>query len=134
MGVFRSADQLYAVMGTAWKRALAEEGLRRKFGGLQIYVQFRIHEPEAELWLLADGTVHEGAWAGNPDKPVVSMEMKGDVAHRFWLDDLNVPLAAARGEIKAKGPVTKIFGLIPLVKPVKALYTGLCRDARVGSA
>jgi hypothetical protein len=131
MSVYQSDQQLYDVMGTAWERAFGDATVREKFIGLQIYVQFKIHEPAAELWLLSDATVHRGAFAGTPDKPVVSMEMKADVAHRFWQDRLNVPLATAKGEIKAKGPVTKIFGLIPLVKPVKALYPGLCAQHHI---
>lgn len=132
MSVYRSTEQVFAVLGTAWREAFAGPSLREQFKGLQIFVHFSLREPDAELWLLADGSVHEGAWTGTPDKPVVVMQMKADVAHRFWLDQLNVPLAAARGEIKARGPVAKIFGLIPLVKPVKALYPRLCAEHGVG--
>jgi hypothetical protein len=134
MSVYRSTEQVFAVLGTAWRTAFADAAMKEKFIGLQIFVQFRLHEPDAELWLLADGSVHEGSWQGTPDRPVVSMQMKTDVAHRFWLDQLNVPLATAKGDIKAKGPVTKIFGLIPLVKPVKALYPALCAENGVGRA
>lgn len=132
MSTYESAAQMFAVIGTAWRRAFEDPGTRERFVALEIFVRFRIQEPAGELWLLRDGTVHEGPWAGTPDRSVILMEMKGDVAHRFWCDALNVPLAAARGEIKAKGPVTKIFGLIPLVKPVKALYPALCAAHGVG--
>ena len=48
-------------------------------------------------------------------------------------DQFVLPFTADRkGEIKARGPVTKIFGLIPLVKPVKALYPALCAEHGVG--
>lgn len=132
MSTYRDAAQVFAVMGTAWRRAFADPTTREKFIGLQMAVHFRLHDPEAELWLLPDATVHEGAFTGSNDRPVVLMEMKADVAHRFWRDELNVPLATAKGEIKAKGPVAKIFGLIPLVRPVKALYPGLCAEHGVG--
>lgn len=132
MSVYRSTEQVFAVLGTAWREAFSGSEMREQFKGLQIFVHFSLQEPDAELWLLSDGSVHEGAWTGTPDKPVVLMQMKADVAHRFWLDKLNVPLAAARGEIKARGPVAKIFGLIPLVKPVKALYPRLCAEHGVG--
>ena len=132
MGTYESDGQLLAVIGTAWRRAFADPAVRERFRALDVLVHFRVHDPEADLWLLHDGTVHEGAWVGTPDAPVITMEMKGDVAHRFWLDQLNVPLATARGEIRATGPVTKLFGLIPLVKPVKALYPGLSAQHGVG--
>jgi len=128
MAKYRDAKQVFDVMGTTWRRAFEDPGFREKFQNLQMQVQFKLHEPEAELWLLADGSVHEGPWTGTSDKALVFMEMKGDIAHKFWCDDLNVPLATAKGDIKAKGPVAKIFGLIPLVKPVKKIYPTLCAE------
>lgn len=134
MSTYRDAAQLFAVMGTAWRRAFADPMTRERFIGLQMAVHFRLHDPEAELWLLPDATVHEGAFTPSNGRPVVVMEMSAEVAHRFWSDALNVPLATAKGEIKARGPVTKIFGLIPLVKPVKAHYPALCAEHGVARA
>ena len=48
--------------------------------------------------------------------------MEADTAHRFWLGKVNVTVALARGEIKAKGPVAKILKLVPLTKPVFPRY------------
>ena len=50
------------------------------------------------------------------------MTMDADTAHRFWLGKVNVTMALARGQIKAKGPVAKILKLVPLVKPVFPRY------------
>ena len=33
--------------------------------------------------------------------------MEADTAHRFWLGQVNVTVALARGQIKAKGPVRR---------------------------
>ena len=51
-------------------------------------------------------------------EPEVVMSMEADTAHRFWLGKVNVTVALARGQIKAKGPVAKILKLVPLTKPV----------------
>ena len=48
--------------------------------------------------------------------------MEADTAHRFWLGKVNVTVALARGQMKAKGPVAKILKLVPLVKPVFPRY------------
>jgi hypothetical protein len=53
------------------------------------------------------------------------MRMKADTAHRFWLGQVNVTMAIARGEIKAEGPVAKILRLVPLTKPVFPRYRAL---------
>ena len=50
------------------------------------------------------------------------MSMDADTAHRFWLGQVNVTVALARGQIKAKGPVAKILKLVPLTKPVYPIY------------
>ena len=42
--------------------------------------------------------------------------MDADTAHRFWLGKVNVTVALARGQMKAKGPVAKILKLVPLVE------------------
>jgi hypothetical protein len=50
------------------------------------------------------------------------MSMEADTAHKFWLGQVNVTVALARGQIKAKGPVAKILKLVPLTKPVFPRY------------
>ena len=50
------------------------------------------------------------------------MSMAADTAHRFWLGQVNITVALARGQIKAKGPVAKILKLVPLAKPVFPRY------------
>ena len=52
-------------------------------------------------------------------EPEVVMSMEADTAHRFWLGKVNVTVALARGQIKAKGPVAKILAL---TKPVFPRY------------
>ena len=50
------------------------------------------------------------------------MRMKADVAHRFWLGQVNVALALTRGQIEADGPVDKLLRLVPLTAPAIPLY------------
>ena len=59
------------------------------------------------------------------------MTMDADTAHRFWLGKVNVTVALARGQMKAKGPVAKILKLVPLVE---AGLPALPRAARGGRA
>jgi putative sterol carrier protein len=57
------------------------------------------------------------------------MSMEADTAHKFWLGKVNVTMAMARGQIKAKGPVAKILKLVPLVKPVFPRYRQMLEEA-----
>jgi len=58
-------------------------------------------------------------------EPEVIMSMDADTAHRFFLGQVNVTVALARGEIRAHGPVGKILRLVPLVKPFFPQYREL---------
>ena len=58
-------------------------------------------------------------------EPEVVMTMDADTAHRFWLGKVNVTVALARGQMKAKGPVAKILKLVPLTKPIFPRYRAI---------
>ena len=69
-----------------------------------------------------DGQVDCGATSLEPE---IVMTMDADTAHRFWLGKVNVTVALARGQMKAKGPVAKILKLVPLTKPIFPRYRAL---------
>ncbi|MCU1449737.1 MAG: hypothetical protein JWP02_1907, partial [Acidimicrobiales bacterium] len=47
----------------------------------------------------------------------------------------NLAVGLAKGEVKAKGPVSKILKLVPLTKPLFPLYRELVaeKDARISA-
>ena len=57
------------------------------------------------------------------------MPMDADTAHRFWLGKVNVTVALARGQMKAKGPVAKILKLVPLTKPIFPRYRAMLEES-----
>ena len=73
-----------------------------------------------------DGQVDMGETTMEPE---VIMSMEADTAHKFWLGKVNVTVALARGQMKAKGPVAKILKLVPLVKPVFPKYKAMLDEA-----
>lgn len=56
------------------------------------------------------------------------MAMSADTAHRFWLGQVNVTVALARGSDQASGPVAKIHKRVPLAKPVFPGYETLLQE------
>jgi hypothetical protein len=58
-------------------------------------------------------------------KATVEMFMTADVAHRFWLGKVNVGMALAKGDMRAKGPIPKILKLVPLTKTLYPRYKAL---------
>jgi len=79
-------------------------------------------QPEDVALVMRGGKVLYGDDARNGPKPVVEMFMKADVGHRFWLGKVNISLALAKGEMRAKGPVPKILKLVPLAKGLFPRY------------
>ena len=62
--------------------------------------------------------------------PEIVMVMEADTAHKFWLGKVNVTMALARGQMKAKGPVAKILKLVPLTKPIFPRYKEMLEEKR----
>ena len=123
MPYFKDDQEVYRYLGQLFLDLLADEELAPQFRTANTVVQYRYHKPESQITVklleAEDGQVDLGPTLLEPE---VVMTMDADVAHRFWLGKLNVTIALARGQIKAKGPVPKILKLVPLVKPVFPRY------------
>ena len=123
MPYFKDADEVYATIGKLFQDLADDEELAPKFRKANTIVQYAYRDPDStitvELLEGAEGRVD----CGETDlEPEVVMSMDADTAHKFWLGKVNVTVALARGQMKAKGPVAKILKLVPLVKPVFPRY------------
>ena len=133
MAYFKDADEVYATIGQLFRDLADDDELAPKFRKANTIVQYRYREPESCITVRLiegeEGTVDCGDTAMEPE---VVMTMDADTAHRFWLGEVNVTVALARGQMKAKGPVAKILKLVPLVKPVFPRYRQQLEDAGRG--
>jgi putative sterol carrier protein len=133
LAYFKDADEVYAYIGRLFEEVSEDEELAPKFRKANTIVQYRYREPESQITVRLlegqDGRVD----CGETDmEPEVVMTMDADTAHRFWLGEVNVTIAMARGQMKAKGPVAKILKLVPLVKPVFPRYRKMLAEAGRG--
>jgi putative sterol carrier protein len=123
MGYFRDADDVYATLGKLFADLMADEELGGKFKKANTIVRYQYSNPESAITVrLQEGAPGEVEFGDSAIEPEVTMSMDADTAHRFWLGQVNVTVALARGEIKAAGPVAKILKLVPLAKPVFPRY------------
>jgi putative sterol carrier protein len=133
LAYFKDADEVYAYIGKLFEELAEDEELGPKFRKANTIVQYRYREPESQITVRLlegqDGEVDFGETALDPE---IVMTMDADTAHRFWLGNVNITVALARGQIKAKGPVAKILKLVPLVKPVFPRYRTMLTDAGRG--
>jgi SCP-2 sterol transfer family len=71
------------------------------------------------------GGEHNLRWEWSEDvdwEPKVVMTMSSEVANRYFQGKENVPLALAKRRIKSSGDIKSALKLIPITKPVFAMY------------
>ena len=119
MPVFESTEKMYAILGKLFETLLADAEMGTKFRESKISIKFNISDPSGTMWLTEDGEV----LCGSADiKPTIEMTLGGDTCHLFWLKQISLPIALAKGKIKAKGPMPKVLKLLPMLKPAYAAY------------
>ncbi len=130
MPYFKDADEVYAFIGKLFQDLAVDDELAPKFQKANTVVQYRYREPESIITVSLREEDGGRVDLGDTDlEPEVIMSMDADTAHRFWLGKVNVTVALARGQMKAKGPVAKILKLVPLTKPVFPRYRAILEDS-----
>jgi putative sterol carrier protein len=121
--VFKDEQEVYQYIGRLFQELTDDPELSPKFRRADTIVQYRYSNPESQITVKMkegeDGQVDLGP---SDLEPEIVMMMEADTAHKFWLGKVNVTMALAKGQMKAKGPVAKILKLVPLVKPVFPRY------------
>lgn len=123
MAYFKTEQEVYEHVGGLFAELRQDEELASRFKAANTVIQFRYRHPDSKITVrLMEGEEAQVDLGPTRLVPEVIMTMEADVAHRFWLGKVNVTIALARGQIKAAGPVAKILGLVPLVRPVFSRY------------
>ena len=124
MAVFESTEKMYEVLGGLFNLLMQDKDLYDKFIESSINIKFTINDPEGFIWLTRDGKVICGP---ADQKPTIEMMLSGDTCHKFWLKEVGLPAALAKGLIKAKGPLPKVLKLLPLLKPAYENYPAIAK-------
>jgi hypothetical protein len=120
---FKDAQEVYDVLGKLFQDLAVDEELAPKLRKANTIVRYEYREPDSTITVrLQEGQPGDVDFGESDMEPEVTMSMEADTAHRFWLGEVNVTEALARGQIKATGPVAKILKLVPLTKPVFPRY------------
>jgi putative sterol carrier protein len=120
---FKDAQEVYDTLGRLFQDIAQDEELAPRFRQANTIVRYEYSDPDSEITVrLQDGQPGDVDFGESEMEPEVTMSMEADTAHRFWLGEVNVTVALARGQIKASGPVAKILRLVPLAKPIFPRY------------
>ena len=127
MAVFANTEKMYEVLGSLFEALLKDPTAGPKFIESEIIIKFDINDPAGQIWLSNEdgGTVTCGSASL---KPTIEMTLSGDTCHKFWLQEIAMPVALAKGLIKAKGPLPKVLKLLPLLKPAYEAYPGIAKE------
>src|SRR4026209_1332002 len=120
---FKDDQEVYQYIGKLFEDLSVDDELAPKFRKANTIVQYHYRNPESQITVKMiegeDGVVDCGETSMEPE---IVMTMEADTAHKFWLGKVNVTMALAKGQMKARVPVAKILKLVPLVKPVFPRY------------
>ncbi|GAB3688448.1 SCP2 sterol-binding domain-containing protein [Saccharopolyspora tripterygii] len=132
MGVFTDESEVYRYLGRIFQVSMEDPELGPKLRKVGSVLKLNQTDPESTIVIdFGEGVVQLG-----PDdetkvtRPIdAELDMKADVAHRFWLGKVNVALAMAKGDIRNHGKVSAVMKVVPITKPLFATYENILRDA-----
>jgi putative sterol carrier protein len=127
---FRDEAEVYEYIGRLFQSIVEDDELAPRFQRANTVMQYRYSEPDSQITVkLLDGEEPRVDLGPTDLEPEVVMTMDADVAHRFWLGEVNVTMALARGQMRASGPVAKILRLVPHAKRAFPRYRAILEDA-----
>ena len=129
MPYFKDADEVHEFIGGLFLELAGDEDLGPKLRKANTIVQYRYTNPESRITVkLLDGQEGQVDMGDTELEPEIVMTREADTAHEFWLGKVNVTVALARGQMKARGPVAKILKLVPLAKTVFPRYRRMLEE------
>lgn len=121
MALFTDEAEVYEYLGGVFRMGMADEALVAKLRPSGVVLRIVYTDPDAVITVdMPNAELHTGAGAG-PD-PNVELFMTADTGNRFWLGKVVLPVALAKGDVRAKGPVAKLLKVLPLAKQLFGPY------------
>jgi putative sterol carrier protein len=124
---FRDAQDVYDCIGKIFQEAITDPEIGPKTKEAALTIRFNFTEPESTIYVdFANGDVFFGE-AVPETEAAIRMGMKADDANKFWLGKLNLVMAMAKGQVRAKGSVPEMLKMLPLAKPLYVRYEAQLR-------
>ena len=128
MSFFKDDAEVYQYLGKVFTVANDVEGVGSALREADIVLRLDYSNPTASLTVILKEPAIEVIEGDSDLTPDVRMSMSADHGNQFWRGEYNVAVGLAKGQVKAKGPVTKILKLIPAAKPVFPIYRELVSE------
>ncbi len=118
--IFKDSEHFYSVLYPFFLKLRDDPKMGPAVFGSGLIVRFEYHDPEAEITI--DCPNNEVIKGETDVKPVLTMTMKADVAHKFWLGKINLAMALVKRDIVSKGPMSAAMKLLPRIKGAYPMY------------
>jgi putative sterol carrier protein len=131
MSYFKDDAEVYKYLGGVFRVANDVEGVGSNLRAADIVLRLDYSNPTSSITVVLKEPAIEVIEGDSDLDPDVRMSMSADHGNQFWRGEYNVAVGLAKGQVKAKGPVTKILKLIPAAKPVFPIYRDLVGEKDV---
>lgn len=127
MAEFRSKEEFVLVFDKLWELVDRHPKVGPELKAARAPHRFVFSDLDLVLnvtW--SEETGHNVRWVWGDDardwEPLVTLQMKSDVANRYFQGKENVILAVTMGRIKLSGPMALILKLSPVMRPIEPEY------------
>jgi putative sterol carrier protein len=128
MSFFKDDAEVYKYLGGVFKVANGVDGVGDTLRAADIVLRLDYTNPSSSITVILKEPAIKVIEGDSELTPDVRMSMSADHGNQFWRGEYNVAVGLAKGQVKAKGPVTKILKLIPAAKPVFPIYRELVAE------
>lgn len=125
MAVFKNKEMMKEIFDEIWNDLILETELGWKLRDYRISILYKITDPDMTMYIDWNGAVF--GEAAKARKPAIIQRMSSNTAHNFLLRKIDMTNAVATHQIKARGAVTKLLQLLPLLALVQEKYPAYCR-------
>lgn len=130
MPVFSSQQEAEQVLSEFLEHITSDPELRPKFVAAATSFRANYHDPDCFVSLVT--TVDPPAVKTGDDAKAeevdVNMFMSADDGHKFWLGQLNLPMALARKKVRVEGQIPKLLKLLPAMQPAFGMYRTFLKE------
>ncbi|MBF6278423.1 MULTISPECIES: hypothetical protein [Nocardia] len=120
MSVFKDASEVSKYIGGVFEKGLVDPEVGPKLTESGVVLKITYTDPDVIITVdMPNGKVYSGV---SDLVPVVELFMTADNGNKFWLGKLNLATGLAKGQVRAKGPTSKVLKLIPAAKSLFPTY------------
>ena len=124
MSHFATDDEVYHAIGGMFAEAVVEPGIGDELAASGVVLLLELSDPTSQIAVDMPNRVVE---TGETDlTPTMRLRASADTAHQYWLGEVNVGIAVARGHIRVRGSVPALIKLAGLAKPLFGRYRERC--------